>query len=77
MLDHEQKARIEVVGSLLRRRNGASLKEICETTCWQKHFARAALSTLLMTCALVEDRRAETIGASATCHVVEEVETVS
>ncbi len=36
----------EQVGQLLSRKNGASLEDICKTTRWKPHSARAFLSGL-------------------------------
>ncbi|SDK65133.1 DUF3489 domain-containing protein [Aliiruegeria lutimaris] len=77
MPDRKRTTKIESVRSLLRRPAGASLEAICKTTGWQKHSARAALSTLRKNGAAIERRTAERDDAPATYHMIEVAETSS
>ena len=77
MPDRKKATKIEMVRSLLRRPNGASLEAICKTTGWQKHSVRAALSTLRKNGASIERRPTEMADAPATYHLVEAAEASS
>ncbi|KUJ76737.1 hypothetical protein AVO45_09495 [Ruegeria marisrubri] len=62
------------VQALLRRPTGASLADICKTTGWQQHSARAALSMLRKKGATIERRASDKPGAPATYHLVADMD---
>lgn len=77
MTNCKRPTRIDTVRSLLRRPAGAGLEEICKTTGWQKHSARAALGTLRKKGTRIDCRPAEAAGAPATSHLTDVAEDAS